>query len=221
MWYDIDEQVSVPIRSYYRLDPSEFNQLQGWLAPQRQIVKKQNNASHLAFELNQKILPQKHIRAEQSKLIKLFAVHFDSLRALRADPAVLEMSDLLPLWYDPSASDTLPGRPYPFTRLSPDVPLALYFEVYHLSFGPDDRTRYEVAYEVRRREDGGLLRRDREVQTRSSTVYEGTSRTAREYVVLDLRAWERAKALEVVVRVRDLVSGQEVSRSIRFEVVRP
>jgi hypothetical protein len=39
-------------------------------------------------------------------------------------------------------------------------------------------------------------------------------------VVLDLRAWERAKELEVVVRVRDLVSGQEVSRSIRFEVVR-
>ncbi|MFO7314105.1 hypothetical protein [Rhodothermus marinus] len=175
---------------------------------------------HIALQWDQYTLAQREGKWQAGEHLKTSVARFDSLQALRADPAVLEMSDLLPLWYDPSASDTLPGRPYPFTRLSPDVPLALYFEVYHLTFGPDDRTRYEVAYEVRRREGGGLLRRDREVQTRSSTVYEGTSRTAREYVVLDLRAWERAKELEVVVRVRDLVSGQEVSRSIRFEVVR-
>ncbi|WP_397546537.1 GWxTD domain-containing protein [Rhodothermus marinus] len=175
---------------------------------------------HLTLQVSEFALDRTATPPRPGPLLKITSIRFDSLRALRSDPAVLEMSDLLPLWYDPSASDTLPGRPYPFTRLSPDVPLALYFEVYHLTFGPDDRTRYEVAYEVRRREDGGLLRRDREVQTRSSTVYEGTSRTAREYVVLDLRAWERAKDLEVVVRVRDLVSGQEVSRSIRFEVVR-
>jgi len=175
---------------------------------------------HLTLQVSEFALDRTTTPPRPGPLLKITSIRFDSLRALRSDPAVLEMSDLLPLWYDPATSDTLPGRPYPFMRLSPEVPLALYFEVYHLSFGADDRTRYEVAYEVRRREDGGLLRRDREVQTRSSTVYEGTSRTAREYIVLDLREWERSEELEVVVRVRDLVSGQEVSRSIRFEVVR-
>ncbi len=175
---------------------------------------------HLVLQISQFALDRTSTPPRPGPLLKITSIRFDSLQALRSDPGTLEMSDLLPLWYDPTANDTLPGRPYPFTRLSPDVPLALYFEVYHLTFDADDRTRYEVSYEVRRREEGGLLRRDRAVQTRSSTVYEGTSRTAREYIVLDLQEWQKVRSVEVVVRVRDLMSGQEVSRRIRFEVVR-
>ncbi|WP_397546533.1 GWxTD domain-containing protein [Rhodothermus marinus] len=214
-----DYRVAYRTSQLYQI-PSRLSE-QGPVIPARSVtVPADTGVYHIALQWDQYTLAQREGKWQAGEHLKTSVARFDSLQALRADPAVLEMSDLLPLWYDPATSDTLPGRPYPFARLSPDVPLALYFEVYHLTFGSDDRTRYEVAYEVRRREDGGLLRRDREVQTRSSTVYEGTSRTAREYIVLDLRAWERAKELEVVVRVRDLVSGQEVSRSIRFEVVR-
>lgn len=173
---------------------------------------------HLVLQISQFALDRTTQPPRPGPLLKITSIRFDSLRALNSDPAALEMSDLLPLWYDPSVSDTLPGLPYPFPRLNQEVPLALYFEIYHLTFGTNDRTRYEVAYEVRRQEEGGLLRRDREVQTTSRTVYEGTSRTAREYIVLDLQKWKRVRAVEVVVRVRDLVSGQEVARTIRFEI---
>ncbi|SHK70880.1 GWxTD domain-containing protein [Rhodothermus profundi] len=173
---------------------------------------------HLVLQISQFALDRTTQPPRPGPLLKITSIRFDSLHALNSDPATLEMSDLLPLWYDPSVSDTLPGLPYPFPRLNQEVPLALYFEIYHLTFGTNDRTRYEVSYEVRRRTDGGLLRRDRTVQTTSRTVYEGTSRTAREYIVLDLQEWKRVRSVEVVVRVRDLVSGQEVARTIRFEI---
>jgi GWxTD domain-containing protein len=216
--YDADYRAASPIKFYYRLPGSALAQQQGWLAPQRFVVEGLNDLHHLAFEVDQYIALADRFHPEQSILVKLFAVRFDSLEVLRSDPATLEMSDLLPLLYDPSAGDTLPGRPYPFSQLSPEVPLALYFEVYHLHLGPNGRTRYEVVYEVRRQEAGGLLRQDREVQTASRAIYEGTSRTARESIVLDLQPWKDSRLIEVVVRVRDWYSGQEVWRAINFEL---
>lgn len=171
---------------------------------------------HLTLQVTQFALDRTTQPPRPGPILKITSIRFDSLHALRSDPAVLEMSDLVPLWYDPSVSDTLPGQPYPFRQLSPEVPLALYFEIYHLRLGVDDRTRYEVSYEVQRREEGGLWQRDRALQTVSRTVYEGTSPMAREYILLDLQEEEKTHSVEVVVRVRDLVSGQEVVRSIMF-----
>ncbi len=214
-----DYRIAYHTAQLYRI-PAHLSE-QGPVIPARSVVVPADTVVyHIALQWDQYALTQQEGKWQTGEHLKTSVARFDSLQALRSDPAVLEMSDLLPLWYDPAAGDTLPGRPYPFARLSPEVPLALYFEVYHLTFSPEDRTRYEVAYEVRWWEEGGLLRRDQVVQTRSRTVYEGTSRTAGEYIVLDLRAWERAKELEVVVQVRDLVSGREVSRRIRFEVTR-
>ena len=191
---------------------------EGVAAPMLLEARGDTGLYHLVLQVSQFALNRATQPPRPGPLLKITSIRFDSLQALNADPSVLEMSDLLPLWYDPAQNDTLPGRPYPFARLTRDVPLALYFEIYHLTFGADDRTHYEVSYEVRRREEGGLLRRDREVQTTSRTVYEGTDRTAREYIVLDLQDWKKARSVEVVVRVRDLISGQEVARTIAFEV---
>lgn len=217
--YDADYRITAPAKFYYRLTAAALEQLQGWLAPQRYVVESPRDLYHLAFEVDQYATLPHRFSPEQAILVKLFAIRLDSLKALKADPELLEMSDLLPLWYDAAASDTLPGRPYPFVQLSPEVPLALYFEVYHLRLGAGERTRYEVAYEVRRRAEGGLLRRGELVQIGSRTVYEGTSRKAREYIVLDLQTWKDMRSVEVVVRVRDLHSGQEVWRAINFELI--
>lgn len=150
----------------------------------------------------------------------------DTLAALSRDEGVLEMSDLKPMLLDADAAtlaDNLvdAATPYPFFGLENDTPLALYFELYHLAYGPDDRTHYDVAYEIKRRRPGSLLRlrRGHEDQIAVRTDVSGSSRTAQEFILLDLSAWEGTGEVEVTVRVTDTVTGQQAARSLFFELV--
>lgn len=146
----------------------------------------------------------------------------DSLRALSADPAKLEMSDIKPLLVlndDPNLGPEN-TRPFPGTVLSKSTPLALYFEVYHLML-LNDEARFTVEYEVRRRSDGGLLRlwgREQGKTTSARVGYRGAARTAREYILLDPGAWENAGEIELTLRITDEATGTQLSRAIRFEV---
>ncbi len=145
----------------------------------------------------------------------------DSLHALVADGRRLEMSDLKPL-RPPSADASASveeAAPYPYTRLTAARPPALYFEVYHLSFGSDDRTHFSVEYEMtRNREKGGFLRLKKGDGARTvvRAPYTTRARTAREFIFLDLSFWEGEGVLDVRVRVTDEVSGQRVERTLRF-----
>lgn len=146
----------------------------------------------------------------------------DSLQALNPDPAVLEMSDLLPALM-PEIAQTGGGirlTPYPLPRIRAGMPLALYFEIYHLRFGPDDQTRYAVEVVVERRDAGTLqqLYRDRTRRTAARTDVEGTTSTAREYIAVDLSDVRGAESVTVTVRVTDEVSEQVVERSVQFDV---
>ena len=149
----------------------------------------------------------------------------DSLDALNPDPARLEMSDLMPsLDLDPERleapdSSGLAIRPYPLPNVAFGTVLALYFEAYHLTFGPDDLTHYTVEFEIARREKGGLWRlfRPKEERTAVATSYTGASRTASEYVIVDLIEEDKASHLKVTVRIIDDVTGQRVERSIEFD----
>lgn len=149
----------------------------------------------------------------------------DSLEALDPDPVRLEMSDLVPsLDLDPQRPETPDSagvviRPYPLPNVNAGTVLALYFEAYHLTFDADDRTHYTVEFEIARREDGGLWRlfRPNEERTAAATSYTGASRTAQEYIVVDLSEDEEAAHLKVTVRVTDDVTGQRVERSIEFD----
>ncbi len=113
---------------------------------------------------------------------------------------------------------------YPFDTLEKQTPLLLYFEVYHLAFGPDDQTQYTVAYEVRRKKGrGGLLRflgGPEEEGTAAQTDYTGVSRTAKEAILLDFTDWEGRGALEITVRVTDRVTGRQVERAIPMKLVK-
>lgn len=158
--------------------------------------------------------------------------------ALSADPASLEMSDVVPLAV-PEEGTALPTSeletrrrviPYerviPYKEISAAQPIALGFEVYHLTFGAEDRTRYTVEYEVTAEEKrggiSGLFDDTRTARTATSSTYSGTSRRATEYILLELSESLDLPArtpVEVTVRVTDEVSGQAVSRSIALTLV--
>ena len=152
----------------------------------------------------------------------------DSLRALDATAGTLELSDPVPL-YAADLKQDAPIRkdgaflikPYLPKTITPQTPLALYFEVYHLAFGPDDQTHFTVEYEIARREGPSLarylgLRQDE--KTAVSTTYTGSSRMVREHIVLDLSEWSGSGPLAITTRVTDQTTGQRVERTLDFEL---
>jgi len=159
--------------------------------------------------------------------LKVATLQKDSLRALTGDERLLEMSDVRPMVLPEGSSGLIEQEaiPYPFEEVTPETALTLYFEAYHLPFGADDKTEYTVEYRVQRKtERGGLVRLFRGEDERSTTVSttnQGTSRTAKEYILLDLAEWDVGTdtTLTVTVRVIDEESGQSVERDIDFRLV--
>jgi hypothetical protein len=147
--------------------------------------------------------------------LKLGTYRLDTLQALEQNETRLEMSDIKPLLVEEGAAlETAP--PYPYRLLRAETPLALYFEVYNLDFGPSDQTAYAVSYEVVRRGERRLGPND-DSRTRSRTAYTGESRTACEFIMPDLQDEATSGDLDIVIYVTDENSGQSVSRSIPFE----
>lgn len=150
----------------------------------------------------------------------------DSLRPIHADASRLEMSDLKALSAPDSAitAGTNPleaARPYPFRTIAPDRPLLLSFEVYHLTYGPDDRTDYTIRYTVKGETHRGWTRlfRGQDTQETSTTMTRsGTSRQSDEVIVLDLSAIavDESQNLRVTVRVTDEHTERTVTRSLDF-----
>ena len=161
----------------------------------------------------------------QRRRVNVFKV--DSLTALNPDPARLEISDLMPsLDLDPERLETsdssgLVIKPYPLPNVTFGTVLALYFEVYHLTFGLDDRTHYTVEFEIARREQGNVWRlfRPKEERTAAASAYTGDSRTAHDYVIVDLSEEDKSGPIKVTVRFIDDITGQQVERSIEFDFV--
>jgi hypothetical protein len=159
--------------------------------------------------------------------LKVATLQRDSLRALSSDERILEMSDVRPMILPNKSTGSVEDAalPYPFEDVTANTPLMLYFEAYHLPFGANDRTRYTVEYRVQRRTERGdlmrLFRGEDERSTTVSTTNEGTSRTAREYIMLDLADWDVGTDtnLTVTVRVIDEHSGQRTERDVNFRLV--
>jgi hypothetical protein len=152
--------------------------------------------------------------------LKIGTRMLDSLQALDNSELALVMSDLKPVVVEPD-HEIESAQPYPSFRLSPDFSLGLYFELYNLSYGPDDRTHYSIEYEVERNPiRGGLLSflgTSEAESTGARTAYSGEARIAREYVLLDVGDWEGKGELDITVRVTDETTGAEATRTIRFE----
>lgn len=151
----------------------------------------------------------------------------DSLEALRTS-GPLEMSDVKVMRLQDTSGTALAqprehAMPYPFRRLTADTPLLLAFELYHLTRGADDRTRYTLSYEVRGRTQRGWTRlfRGQDTQrTRTETTVTGTQRRTDETILLDLSelARDEAQEVQVTVRVTDEVAGTTQARTVEFEL---
>jgi GWxTD domain-containing protein len=154
----------------------------------------------------------------------------DSLGPLRASGPAPEMSDLKVLSLPDTSAATLAqldarAVPYPFNTITPDTPLLLAFEVYHLTYGDDDRTRYSLSYEVEGKTRRGWTRFFRGEDTQRTTTEmtrEGSSRRTEEQILIDLSRIEQEEAqdVRVTVEVTDEVTGTSVTRSLDF-VLRP
>jgi hypothetical protein len=131
------------------------------------------------------------------------------------------MSDLQPVLLRSDSMSVEEAPVYPFRTLSPTAPLALRFEVYHLS-KKDGRTRYTVEYGVRRATDRGgfvrLFRGNEQERTSVESRFEGRTTRADEAILLDTANWGKGESqtVQVVVRVTDRHTNQDVKRSIEF-----
>lgn len=178
---------------------------------------------HLGLQWDQYLLDSE--ANEMGPKVKMATTQQDSLRPLRREESVLEMSDLKPMMMPEGRRALEAAKPYPFQAIYPSAPLALYFEVYHLPFNASDRTEYTVEYEIQGVKERGAImefvRGKNEEQTTVSTTHQGSSRKAEEYILLDLSKWEGGNDLSVTVRVTDETTGQEVERSVDFRLKSP
>ena len=192
---------------------------------QRSVVSGATGLYHLALQWAQRSTGDlRPDSTEEAIKTRVATFRLDSLHALSNAEDVLEMSDLVPVsagaLISPGEQEHLPLPPYPYQILLSRDGVGVYFEVYHLSFGSDDRTHYSVEYEIGRRKKGNLRRLFREQRVRTTartTSHTGTNRTARETILVTLEEWIPGE-IELTVRVKDEATGQVVQRSINFEV---
>lgn len=131
----------------------------------------------------------------------------DSVAALHGRGERFEMSDLKPILVTSTAGH---HAPYTASRFDELTPPQLYFELYNLHFGSDDRTRYSIAYEVVR---------DRAAQrTTAQSTYSGSDRSTEEIIEIALGDAASSGPVRINVRVTDEVTGEEIMRFIRFDL---
>ena len=148
-------------------------------------------------------------RFEPTATLGIGVITLDSVQALRSDGFELEMSDIRPV-VAPDVGRPNRITPFPGRTINSELPLGLYFELYHLTYDDDERTRYEVAYTIR--SGAGINQQP----ITAVTTYEGSSRVAREQLMIDLGAWDSSGPIIITVRATDLVVGESQERSLDF-----
>lgn len=146
------------------------------------------------------------------RLLRRAVRRLDELQPLNADPAHLEMSDLRPVFWSadaPVPDDPTEALPYPFDGLTSHTALALVFDVYHLTYGADDRTCTRVSYEVEQ---------DDQRLAAGTAQRTDPTRRVRDVVVIEPQAWRGARHVLLRIRVQDCVSGEQAARTLAFEV---
>ncbi|MBX2818341.1 MAG: hypothetical protein KTR29_01630 [Rhodothermaceae bacterium] len=90
-------------------------------------------------------------------------------------------------------------------------PLSLYYEVYNLTYGSDDRTSYTITYTLEEQKNRKRIFRRKQNLALSLTVErEGTDRTAIEYSELDVSSVKKG-AYDLKVTITDKHSGYSVT----------
>jgi len=125
-----------------------------------------------------------------------------------------------------ASREELSLNPYPFSSINRQLQLLLYFEVYNLSYGPDDRTSYKVEYSIRNQdEDAGMLKRIGRFLLRRkgeevavTQERSGKDNAAYELVSMDVHSINASDAL-ITVSVTDMITGEKVTTTRRVHIV--
>ena len=133
-------------------------------------------------------------RYEPTATLGIGVATIDSIEALRSDGVALEMSDIRPIvLLGESSMDS--AVPYAGEEITPATRLGFYFELYHLAYDDDGQTRYEVEYRIAGTEG---------MQPISTiTSYTGSTRTAREQIMLDVSAWKQPGPITITLSAID------------------
>lgn len=227
--YDAGHESRQRVQRRYRLPPDPESERNA-IIPTPIVLDGTSELSHLGLQWTQYQLWQTDSTSEQGDAMgpkrRLATARADSLQPLRADGSRIEMSDVkvlsLPESTSPAVDDlAAQGTPYPFRTITAEIPLLLSFEVYHLTFDANDRTKYTVSYEAQGQTDRGWTRLFRGQDTqRTSTemTMEGTNRRTEETILLDLSQLDQDETqnVRVTVRVTDEVTGESVTRDLDF-----
>ncbi len=186
---------------------------------QQATVRGDTGLYHVALQWDlHRLIRNREDQLSTGQRLRVGARHVDSLTALNASGEVLEMSDLKPVMIWSAVELIGDSEPYPYMQVGTDVPVGLYFEIYHLRYDAEDYTRYSVTYQIARRAEGGRADRQRRASTSVTTEHTGTQSNDHQEVLLDLTDWENAGPVEVRVTLRDLTARRSVTRSIEFEL---
>ena len=213
----------------YKLPASTHNQV---LIPRRPVTTRGvKESARLLIEWSQY---QDQVPIAVGKPVRTQTLRTELLHPLGREKERIEMSDLVPvLIEDVENVLVLPDRPrsiglpYPLESVSPEVPTAIYFEIYGLSFNAEDQTRYTLEYEVEHVvHRGGItawLRGDRVRKTSTAVTHEGETEKAEEYIVIDLQegAPRGSEKVTITVRVTDEVRGDTRERSLTLNLEDP
>ncbi|MCP3683826.1 MAG: GWxTD domain-containing protein [bacterium] len=145
-------------------------------------------------------------------------------KPLDPDPEKLELSDIVTGIQFPDSVDKelFPFPLLPSERIVKGDPMLVYIEMYHLFLGPDEKSHYEIKYQIERKRKTGWLYRVPEYRKIGDTVarsfiYEGKGRTAKEAVSMDISGLREGEYL-FTIEVKDIVSGGLKSRDGEFEI---
>jgi len=169
------------------------------------------------------VLNRSGTRIQRGPLTRRSVKRVDSIEALPADGRSLTMSDLMPgRLQDGEAPRKENLEPYPFSSLSSDAQITLYFELYNLALDGDRKSKYTIEYSVTQASGGGgvfgLFGGDERTETQTRFTYQGRSSRVEELIKLDLEKWDDIgnQPLTIAVRVTDEISGKQAERTIRF-----
>lgn len=139
----------------------------------------------------------------------------------------LAMSDLLPaINIEPAATEGVFVRNGLYVQANPGRgfrkanPMYVYFEVYNLTLGSDDQTRYEIRYTLqkhREKKRKRLFRRSNDPVLSLTFERSGTDRMAFEYGSIDMQSVE-AGVYDLIVTVRDTHTDATVTASQVIEL---
>lgn len=119
--------------------------------------------------------------------------------------------------------------PYPFSYVSQGKSIFVYFEIYNLVLTPREETNYRIAFLMERRikkEEyaaeairliGRVFSGGKPQELETSYQREGNSRTAREWIELDISGLKAGRS-RLTVTVEDLHSGTEAKSIVEFDL---